>query len=175
MEFNPHLALTYLDLCRHVHQVLEDAAGMRLRIPAHPPSQEPVKPAGDHQQGHIKINLEANGGTERVQMEKAHRVAQAVLNEHAVGITGEQGLHRSVVLIGQENRRLVMPEVQGKDLSEKMILQLDLLFVDARRAELAGGHFQFHLPPSRAGQSVNFLEQRGVAPPQGNKVSGLAN
>jgi hypothetical protein len=88
-------------------------------------------------------------------VEKAHGIAQAILNEHAVGVARDQARNRSLVLVGQRDRGWLMPQVLHEDLAEPMPRQFDPLFLNARRAVLAGGHVQLLLPPRRAGQRIH--------------------
>ena len=54
-------------------------------------------------------------------MEEAHRVAEAVFDEHAVSIAGNQ-LGGSGSLIGQENGRFFMAEVDDADLPQRALV-----------------------------------------------------
>src|SRR2546422_5597079 len=70
-------------------------------------------------------------------MEEAHRVAEAVFDEHAVSIAGNQ-LGGSGSLIGQENGRFVVPQFLDEEVTESSSGQFDPLFINPRGLILAG-------------------------------------
>ena len=47
---------------RHVDQVAEDLAGLGVGVAAHATGEEPIEAAGDHEERHVEVDLEADGG-----------------------------------------------------------------------------------------------------------------
>jgi hypothetical protein len=45
----------------HIYDVAKDLPGLSIGVAPHSLSQEPIQPAGNHHQDHIKVDLEANG------------------------------------------------------------------------------------------------------------------
>ena len=124
---------------RHVDEVAEDLAGLGVGVAAHASGEEAVEAAGDDQEGHVEVDLEADGGGERVHVEEAHGVGERVLDEHALGVAGDELRGRGASVVGQQDRRLVVAEVLDEELAEGAVRRrLDRLLVDARGPVLAG-------------------------------------
>jgi hypothetical protein len=70
-------------------------------------------------------------------VKETHRVAQAVLDEHSVGIPRDEVLHRRLVLIGQQNGRFLKAQIQHEDLPEAVSDQLDPLLINPQSEILA--------------------------------------
>jgi hypothetical protein len=47
---------------------------------------------GDNEECHIKVDFEADGGGECVDLEEAHDIGERILDEHALGVTGDEVL-----------------------------------------------------------------------------------
>ena len=102
-KLTSHFFVRHRDGGREINQIAEDLAGLRVGVAAQALGQQAVEATGQDQQRHVEVNLEADGRGERIQMKEADRVGERVLNEHALGIAGEERLGRSVALVGQQN------------------------------------------------------------------------
>ena len=140
MKADADLFFAYLDVRRHIDQIPEDLARLRVAVAAHPLRDQPIKAAGQHQQGHVKIHLQAHRRGERVDVKEAHRVGECIFDEHALSVTGHQRLGRSVPLIGQQDGRyfsrmsiaaqtvaevMALPEQDRAYLARQLIASLD--------------------------------------------------
>ena len=94
-------------------------------------------------------------------MKKPHRIRERILDEHALGVAGQQRLGRSVALIGQKDGGFIVAEILHKHLPQGPAGQGDGLFIDPGRAILARGHVQLNGPPGRTRQQHDFLQQFG--------------
>jgi hypothetical protein len=80
-----HLPLIDRDRGGNLDEVTENAAGMSVSVAAHLLGEKAVEAAGDHQERHVEVDLEADGWRERVHVEKAGRLGERVFDEHALG------------------------------------------------------------------------------------------
>ena len=48
------------DVCRHVDQIAEDTAGLGIIVASHASGHQPVEGAGEDEERHVEINLEAD-------------------------------------------------------------------------------------------------------------------
>ena len=55
-----HFAPFDPDIGGHVNDVSKDVAGLGVGIAPHPPREHPVQAAGDDEQGHVEIYLQAD-------------------------------------------------------------------------------------------------------------------
>src|SRR2546425_13088031 len=53
------------------------------------PRDHPIEPAADLGEDDIKVDLDPNGRTERVQVKEIHGIRQAVFDQHALRIAGD--------------------------------------------------------------------------------------
>lgn len=88
---------------------------------------------------------------------------------HPAGVAGDELLDGGPRVIGQENRRLLMAEIEDVDLSEFTSGEADLLVVDARRPIFAGGHVQFNRPPGAPREERDLLQELRRPSAQGNE------
>src|SRR6202049_716221 len=95
----------------------------------------------------------------RVDVEEAHRVGQRVLDEHALGIAGYDGLGGGLSVIGEQDGGLVVAEIGDEELPEVALVRTGLLFVDARGPMLATGYIEGDGAPGRWRQVVDLGEQ----------------
>jgi len=91
------------------------------------------------------------------------RVAEAVFDQHAMGVAGNETLHRGLVLIGQRIVGSSWPQIQDEDLPKPMPLQHDRLLIDFGGAVLARWHVQLTRRQAETGQRIDFLQQLGEA------------
>src|SRR5205085_6894053 len=103
------------DVGGRIDEVTEDVACLRIGIAAHTTRQQPVQATGDDQQGHVEVHFHSHRRGQRVHVEEAHGVGQGVLDQHALGIAGEQLGVGGVAVVGQENGRLLVAEVDDEE------------------------------------------------------------
>jgi hypothetical protein len=80
-------------------------------------------------------------------MEKPYGIREGVLDEHALRVAGEKLLRRSAPIVGEEDRRLLVAEIEDEELSKGAALEPNGLFVDARSLVLAGRDVERHPTP----------------------------
>ncbi len=102
-------------------------------------------------------------------MEEAYRVGQRVLDEHALGIAGDDGLGGGLGVVGEQDGGLVVAEIGDEELAEGALVRTSLLFVDARGAMLAAGDIEGDGAPGRWRQVVDLGEQAWRASAQGDE------
>ena len=66
-----------------------------------------------------------------------HRVGERVLDEHALGMAGDDRLGGGLGVIGEQDGGLVVAEIGDEELPEVALVRTGLLFVDARGPMLA--------------------------------------
>ena len=102
-------------------------------------------------------------------MEEPHRIREGIFDEHPLGITGDQLFGRERTLIGEQNGRFVVAKILDEQLAKTTAGQRDLLFIHARKAELARGDIEFDGAPGGARQQRHFLQQSRRSPPKSDK------
>src|SRR5713101_1794369 len=102
-------------------------------------------------------------------MEEAYRVGQRVLDEHALGIAGDDGLGGGLGVVGEQDGGLVVAEIGDEELAEGALVRTSLLFVDARGAMLSAGDIEGDGAPGRWRQVVDLGEQAWRASAQGDE------
>jgi hypothetical protein len=80
-------------------------------------------------------------------VEEADGVREGILDEHALGIAGDELGGGSSAVVGEEKRGFVMAQVSDEDLSEGFSGETDGLFVDAGGLVLAAGYVEFDGAP----------------------------
>ena len=125
------------DVGRHVDEVAEDLTGLGVVVAAHASSHEAIEAAGEHEQGHVEVDLEADGGGQCVDVEEADGIGESVLDEHAPGVADDELARGGVGVVGEQDGGLVVAEVADEELSEAALAGACLLLVDAGRLELA--------------------------------------
>ena len=71
-----------------VQKVTKELAGLGGLVSWQKSPQHPIQSSGGFGQGDIKVHLETDRGTERVQVKKVDRVGQRVFDQHALGHSG---------------------------------------------------------------------------------------
>ena len=74
---------------RHVDRVAEDLPYLGVSVAPHPSCHEAIEAAGDDEEGHVKVDLEPDGGAEGVHVKEPYGVRERVLDEHALGVAGD--------------------------------------------------------------------------------------
>ena len=133
MEGHRHLSRGDVDGGRHIDEIAKDVAGLGVAVAAHATGEQAIESAGDHQQRHIEVDFESHRRGEGVHVEEADGIRERVLDQHPAGVAGDELLDRGPQVVGQENRRLFMAEIEDVDLPERAPGEADLLVVDARR------------------------------------------
>jgi hypothetical protein len=70
-------------------------------------------------------------------VEEAHRIGQRVLDEHALGIAGDDRLSGGLGVVGEQDGGLVVAEIGDEELPEVALVRTSLVFIDAWGAMLA--------------------------------------
>ena len=169
VEAHADLAVGDGDVGGHVDEVAEDLARLSVIVAAHAAGHQAIEAAGDDQQRHVEVDLEADRRGERVDVEEAHRVGERVLDQHALGIAGDDRLGGGLGVIGEQDGGLVVAEIGDEELAEVALVRTSLLFVDARGAVLAAGDVEVDGAPGRWRQAGDLGEQARRAPAQGDE------
>src|SRR5882724_7043123 len=107
-------------------------------------------------------------------MKEAHRVSKRVLDEHALGITGDEAARGGSRVIGEQDGGLVMPEVADEELAVATRYEANLLLEGPGCAVFAMGQIERHCAPGGCRQLVDFGEQAWRASAQGHEGDALA-
>src|SRR5258706_7500285 len=99
-------------------------------------------------------------------MEEAHRVGERILDEHALGVAGNEILGGRACVIGEQDGGLIVTEVGDEELAVGALKRPRLVFMEAWIAVFAMGHVEFDGAPSRCWQVGDLGEQlgRGAVP-----------
>jgi hypothetical protein len=130
-----------------------------------------VNGAGDDGEEHVEVDVERHGGGQGVEVKEGDAVGQAVLDQHALGVARDDGLERGGAIVGEQDRRLVVPEVADQELPERPIVvaQLHPLVDHTGGLELAVRYVEFDRAPRRAGQGRAGRQQCRRAAPEGDE------
>ena len=90
-------------------------------------------------------------------MKEAHRIADGVLDEHALGVSGDEGLGRARI-VGHEHGGLVVTKVEDVELAQAAPGELDVLLPHSGSPILSGGHIEADTSPSRGGEVADLGE-----------------
>ena len=110
-----------------------------------------TQPAGNDEQRHVEVDLHRDGRRQGVDVKEAHRIADSVLDEHALGISGDERLGRTRV-VGQQHGGLVITEVEDVELARAAAGERDCFLPHAGGLVLAGGYIEPDTSPSRDGE-----------------------
>ena len=83
-------AIRYGDVGRNVDQIAKDLTGLSIGIAAHCFGENTIDPTGENQKDHVEIDLESDGGRERIHVKEAHGIGERVFDEHALSVSGNQ-------------------------------------------------------------------------------------
>ena len=70
-------------------------------------------------------------------MEEADRIGERILDEHALGVAGDEVLGSRACVIGQQDGRLIVAEIGDEELAIDALKRAGLLFKEARVAVFA--------------------------------------
>ena len=91
-------------------------------------------------------------------MWKKRTASDRALDEHALGVTGDELGGGGLAVIGDEDRRFLVAQVHHEELTERSAGQCHRLLEHARCLVLARGHLQGDAAPGRRGQTLDFGE-----------------
>jgi len=80
-------------------------------------------------------------------MEEAHRVGERILDEHALGVAGDEILGGRACVIGEQDGGLIVTEVGDEELAVDALQRTRLLFLKAWIAIFAMEHVEFDGAP----------------------------
>src|ERR1700757_1059344 len=98
---------------------------------------------------------------QRVDMEEPHRIGQRILDQHAFGVTCNEGFGGRVSIVGEQDGWLIVTEVGNEELAVDALKWTRFLLVEARIAVLAMGDVELDSAPGRRRQAGDFGEQCG--------------
>ena len=166
MEAHVHLVFRDDHIGRDIDEVAEEVARLGIRVAVHAPREQAVESAGDDQERHVEIHLEADRRGQCIPMEEAHRVRERVLNEPALCVARNQfGLGRLSV-IREEDCWFLVAQIAEEQLAEHGAGQFHRLLEDLRRFVLASRHVEPHAAPGRGRQALDFCEETVGTPPE---------
>src|SRR5580700_582541 len=102
-------------------------------------------------------------------MKRAHRCGRSALDEHALGIAGDDGLGGGLGIVGEQDGGLIVAEIGDEELAEGAFMRTSLLFIDSRGAVLAAGDLKGDGAPRRWRQFVDLGEQAWRTSTQGDE------
>ena len=79
-------AIRYGDVGRNVDQIAKDLTGLGIEIAAHCLGENSIDPTGENQKDHVEIDLQSDGGRERIHVKEAHGIGERVFDEHALSV-----------------------------------------------------------------------------------------
>ena len=143
---------------------------------ADPCRQEPVETAGHQRQLKVAVDLHGHRGGQGVHVEEVDAVGDVVLDEHPLGITPNEFGGRPGPLVGQQQRRLLVAQVEDRQLPQGTFVagERDFAVQDSRGFVKSGDVFQFDASPGRRWRGGDFLKQFATPPPKGDEVDMLA-
>ena len=126
------------------------------------PGRAAVQATGDDQESHVEVDLQADGGGQRIDVEEAYGIGERVLDQHALGVAGDELRGGALPIVGEQDRRLLVPEVEDEELAELLARQRDGLLVHPRRAVLARRQSSSH-GARRNAAIIRFQQRCGSA------------
>src|SRR3984893_8446718 len=102
-------------------------------------------------------------------MEKAYRIGERILDEHALGVASDEVFGGRALVVGEQDGGLIVAEVGDVKLAVGALKRTRLLFVEAWVAVFAMGYVEFDGAPGRRRQVGDFGEQLGRAAAQGEE------
>ena len=102
-------------------------------------------------------------------MEEAHGVGERVLDEHALGVAGDEASCGGCCVVGEQDGGLIVAEIGDEELAVGALVRTRLLLEDAWLAVFAVGHVEGDGAPGRWRQVLDLGEEAGRAPAQGDE------
>jgi hypothetical protein len=65
-------------------------------------------------------------------VEEAHGIGERILDEHALGVTGDEVLGGGGCVVGEQDGGFVVAEIGDEELAVGALARTNLLFVDPR-------------------------------------------
>ena len=95
-------------------------------------------------------------------MEEAHRVGERILDEHALGVAGNEILGGRACVIGEQDGGLIVTEVGDEELAVGALKRPRLVFMEARITVFAmGGTSSSTVRQADAGRSATSASSLG--------------
>ena len=111
MEAHPDFGRCNGDIGGHVDEIAKDLAGLGVVVAAHAAGGQAVEGRGEDEEGHVEIDFEPDRGGERVDVEETHGFGECVLDEHALGVAGNEIPSGGFRIVGDQDRGLVVAEI----------------------------------------------------------------
>ena len=88
----------------------------------------------------VEVDLKADHGREGVQMKELDGFGDSILDQHSLSVPRDEGLAANFEVVGEQNGRLFVTEINDADLAQfaAIFLQLNALIQDFGSAESAG-------------------------------------
>lgn len=153
---------------RHGDQITEDLSCLGVSIATDTLCKESIESTGHDEESHVEIDLEGHGGRECVHVEEADGIADGVFDEHSLGVAGNE-LDLGEGVVCEENGRLVMAQVEGIELTERVSADLDLLLIDPGCLEGPGGDIELNLSPGGGRERLDLSEKAIRSTPEGDE------
>ncbi len=152
LELHHDARLVDRDVRCRIDQVPEQVPGLhRLVTVAHADRQQPVQAAGHQRQLQVAVDLHRHRRAQGVHVEEVDPVLDSVLDQHPLGIPADEVRRGPAQLVGQQQGRVLMPQVRDGQLTERLVVvrQLDPAIEHPRRPVSARDVLQFDPPPRR--------------------------
>ena len=173
IEGHDHSRLLDLDRRGDVQQVAEDRLGLGLVVlPPDPVRHQAIQRAGHHRDLQVEIDLQAHHRRQGIEVEELDRLGDPVLDQHPLRVAGHQRRALALEVIRQQDRRLLVAQVDDRDLAQLplVVLQPDPLIQDPGGAEAPRQAVQGDPPPRRGGAAPDRPQHGARATPQGHEA-----
>src|SRR5580693_4812371 len=94
-------------------------------------------------------------------MEKAYRIGERILDEHALSVAGDEIFDGRALVVGEQNGGLIVAEVGDVKLAVGALKRTRLLFVEAWVAVFAMGTSSSAVRQADAGRSATSASSLG--------------
>jgi len=170
-QLHVDLLVRHADPSRGVEESSEDLSSLRFVVAPEGFGKLPIDTTGDYGQQHVKIDIQGDRGGEGVEVEEIHGIRQTVFDEHASGVTRDEGLERGGHVVGEEDGRLIVAEIPDQELADRAFVafQGHSLVDDAGSLELSMRDIQTNRFPSGARHRRYFGDQLGGSASEGEE------
>ena len=101
-----------------VQEVAEDLLGRRLLIfAADLVGEQTIQRAGHERDLQVEVDLHADHRRQGVEVKELHGLGDAVFDQHALRVARHQRRAAAMLVVGQEDRRFLMTEIDHGDLA----------------------------------------------------------